>query len=94
MVDFSYDPGWRLLVAVKNKKPDVVTSLLLEGVDPNYKKDQHSHTPLTQAVEAASDDIVGLLLGKEDTDPNKAGYDGMTPLTLAITQVTKYNSVP
>ena len=51
-----------------------------------WSRDLSSHNALTQAIEMDRSDIVKLLLSHSDIDPNQNGFDGFTPLCLAVSK--------
>jgi len=77
----------KLRVAVKQGNETRVKEVLnLDDINPNMKfsTDTTSHTPLTQAIDIERPDIVELLIKHPKINPNLHGYDGFTPLTMAV----------
>jgi len=52
-------------------------------MSPNKSNDD-GRTPLFLAIENMDEEVVEMLLGREDVNPNKSDKDGETPLLLAI----------
>ncbi|KAH3732014.1 hypothetical protein Pelo_17154 [Pelomyxa schiedti] len=71
--------GTPLSRACSDGREDVVRELLgVVGVDPNMWE------PLYWASSCGHAGVVGLLLGHPDTDVNRVGIDGSTPLAVAL----------
>ncbi|MCP4630614.1 MAG: ankyrin repeat domain-containing protein, partial [bacterium] len=65
------------------KMPDAVSELINRYPDWVNRADDRGVTPLIAAIEARRKDLVERLL-LEDADPDNADYDGIPPLTIAL----------
>ena len=62
---------------------EIVASLVkVKGCDIN-QNDSMGNPPLTWAAENGHEEVVKILLGRDDLDPNKPGEYGQTPLLWA-----------
>lgn len=71
-----------LFVAVKERKYELMKSLLSQGIDPNYE-DEYGQTALIFSIIAADDEGVKILLDA-GANPNSKDTHGSPVLSLAV----------
>ncbi|XP_004643512.1 2-5A-dependent ribonuclease [Octodon degus] len=71
-----------LMKAVKKKDVSQIKQLLNEGADVNFQEEEGGWTPLHNAVQGGSKDIVELLL-HHGADPHQRKKNGATPFIIA-----------
>ncbi|KAM6165274.1 2-5A-dependent ribonuclease [Erethizon dorsatum] len=74
--------GHSLINAVKNKDVSLIKQLLKIGADVNFQKEEGGWTPLHNAVQGGSKDIVELLL-HHGADPHRRKKNGATSFIIA-----------
>ena len=81
--DFSRTDWVLLHVASRFNLPSVVGAILERGVEANLRV-QGGTTPLSIAAEAGSEEVVKVLLARQDVDGNTQDDEGNTPLVCAV----------
>jgi uncharacterized protein len=72
----------RLSSAISEEKINLVKSVMDEGADPNLLN-RNNETPLMTAAECESEEILELLISLGAVI-NRKGYEGNTPLHIAV----------
>jgi ankyrin repeat protein len=73
-----------LLVAIHNKRADLVAALIAGGADLDWGRGVRMYTPLLLAITTGQLDLVRALLAA-GADPNAPSDQGETPLHMAVT---------
>ena len=77
-----FNPGSAMQLAAFLGLTKVVYKLLEDGLKPDIK-DWSDVTPLSWAVDRGHEQVVNLLMTREDVDPNARERNGRTPLVVA-----------